>query len=65
MREYADEHDWLTIVQLHFCASDLSPVEGIWSLLRRGSPDNTAFTDDDHLERTSAGACAISHSIPT
>lgn len=30
----------------------LNPVEGIWSLLRRGLLANTAFTDDEHLERT-------------
>ncbi|MBB5109580.1 transposase [Streptomyces spectabilis] len=29
----------------------LNPVEGIWSLLRRGPLANTAFSDDDHLER--------------
>ena len=52
MREYADDHDWRTIVQLPSYAPDLKPVEGVWSLLRRGPLANTAFTDDDHLERT-------------
>ncbi|MGW3174672.1 IS630 family transposase [Streptomyces sp. NPDC001153] len=52
MREYAAAHDWLTIVQLPSYAPDLNPVEGIWSLLRRGPLANTAFTDDEHLERT-------------
>nr|WP_233273710.1 hypothetical protein [Streptomyces broussonetiae] len=52
MRDYAAAHDWLTIIQLPSHAPDLSPVEGIWSLLRRGPLANTAFTDDDHLERT-------------
>lgn len=52
MRQYADEHDWLTIVQLPSYAPDLNPAEGVWSLLRRGPMANTAFTDDDHLERT-------------
>lgn len=52
MRQYADEHDWLTIVQLLSYAPDLNPVEGVWSLLRRGPLANTAFTDDDHLKRT-------------
>ncbi|CAM5651901.1 DDE endonuclease OS=Streptomyces griseorubiginosus OX=67304 GN=AQJ54_40135 PE=4 SV=1 [Streptomyces griseorubiginosus] len=51
MRQYADEHDWLTIVQLPSYAPDLNPAEGVWSLLRRGPLANTAFTDDDHLER--------------
>jgi len=52
MREYAAAHDWLTIIQLPSYAPDLNPVEGIWSLLRRGPLANTAFTDDEHLERT-------------
>jgi len=52
MRDYADGHDWLTIVQLPSYAPDVNPVEGVWSLLRRGPLANTAFTDDDHLERT-------------
>ena len=52
MREYAVAHDWLTIVQLPSYAPDLNPAEGIWSLLRRGPLANTAFTDDEHLERT-------------
>lgn len=30
-------------------APDLNPVEGIWSLLRRSSQVNTAFTEPDHL----------------
>lgn len=51
MREYATEHDWLTIVHLPSCAPDLNPVEGVWSLLRRGPPANVAFTDDENLER--------------
>nr|WP_286255675.1 hypothetical protein [Streptomyces graminofaciens] len=29
--------------------TDLNPVEGVWSLLRRTSQANTAFTDPDHL----------------
>ncbi|MFD4416032.1 transposase [Streptomyces sp. NPDC058251] len=32
MREYADRHDWLTDLQLPSYASDVNPVEGIWSL---------------------------------
>ncbi|MEU6275776.1 IS630 family transposase, partial [Streptomyces populi] len=28
---------------------DLNPVEGIWSLLRRSSQVNTAFSDPEHL----------------
>lgn len=51
MRQYAAEHDWLTIVQLPSYAPDLNPVEGVWSLLRRGPLANVAFVDDEHLER--------------
>lgn len=51
MRQYAADHDWLTIVQLPSYAPDLNPVEGVWSLLRRGPLANVAFTDDAHLER--------------
>ncbi len=52
MREYAAAHDCLTIVQLPSYAPDLNPVEGIWSLLRRGPLANVAFTDEEHLEQT-------------
>lgn len=52
LRKYADEHDWLTVFQLPSYAPDLNPVEGIWSLLRRGYMANVAFTDPDHLTRT-------------
>ncbi|MFF0094904.1 hypothetical protein ACFYSF_33885 [Streptomyces canus] len=36
MREYAAAHDWLTFVQLPSYEPALNPVEGVWSLLRRG-----------------------------
>ncbi|MFF7888650.1 transposase [Streptomyces sp. NPDC020794] len=52
MRDDAAEHEWLTIIQLPSYAPDLNPVEGVCSLLRRGPLANTAFTDDEHLERT-------------
>ncbi|MER5200736.1 transposase [Streptomyces sp. NPDC002884] len=52
MRKYAAEHDGLTVVQLLSYRLDLHPVEGVWSLLRRGWMANTAFTDPDHLART-------------
>lgn len=52
MKQYAAKHDWLTVFQLPPYAPDLNPVEGIWSLLRRGPTANTAFTDPDHLTRT-------------
>ncbi|WP_406733629.1 transposase [Streptomyces sp. NBC_01794] len=51
LRQYAAEHDWLTIVQLPTYAPDLNPVEGIWSLLRRAATANVVFADRDHLVR--------------
>uniref|UniRef100_UPI0018FE93EF transposase n=1 Tax=Streptomyces niger TaxID=66373 RepID=UPI0018FE93EF len=50
IREYADRHDWLTIIQLPTYAPDLNPVEGIWSLLRRAVTANVVFTDRGQLE---------------
>jgi transposase len=44
LREFIDTHDWITCYFLPAYAPDLNPVEGIWSLLRRGSQVNTAFT---------------------
>ncbi|WP_457664426.1 IS630 family transposase [Streptomyces europaeiscabiei] len=52
LRDYATDHDWLTVIQLPSYSPDLNPVEGVWSLLRRGPMANTAFTDPDHLTRT-------------
>ncbi|MGW2788117.1 transposase, partial [Streptomyces populi] len=49
---YAADHEWLTVIQLPSYSPDLNPVEGIWSLLRRGWMANTAFTDPEHLTRT-------------
>ncbi|MFD7291652.1 transposase [Streptomyces sp. NPDC059897] len=51
LRDFAAEHDWITIFQLPSYAPDLNPVEGIWSTLRRGRQANTAFTDPKHLQR--------------
>ncbi|MFF2545740.1 transposase [Kitasatospora sp. NPDC058063] len=52
MKQYPAGHGWLTVFQLPSYGPDLNPVEGLWSLLRRGSMANTAFTDVDHLTRT-------------
>jgi len=51
MRQYAADHDWLTVVQLPSYAPDLNPVEGIWSVLRRTETANVAFTDRGQLVR--------------
>jgi transposase len=52
MRAFIAAQDWLTVVQLPAYAPDLNPVEGIWSLLRRGFLSNVAFTTPEHLIRT-------------
>ncbi|MFD9623933.1 hypothetical protein ACFWB2_42975 [Streptomyces virginiae] len=49
MRAFIDAHEWITAYHLLAYAPDLNPVEGIWSILRRTSQANTAFTDPGHL----------------
>jgi len=49
LREWAETRDWLTIFYLPPYAPDLNPVEGIWSLLRRGWLSNIAFSTPEHL----------------
>ncbi|MFD4144711.1 transposase [Streptomyces sp. NPDC058572] len=49
LREFAASRDRLTIYHLPTYAPDLNPVEGIWSLLRRGWLSNIAFTTPEHL----------------
>ncbi|MFD5639158.1 IS630 family transposase [Streptomyces sp. NPDC127077] len=51
-REYAAEHDWLTVVQLPTNAPDFTQIEVIWSLLWRAVTANVVFTDRGHLVRT-------------
>ncbi|WP_446447427.1 IS630 family transposase [Streptomyces hydrogenans] len=51
LREWAAARDWLTIYYLPPYAPDLNPVEGIWSLLRRGWLSNVAFSTPEHLIR--------------
>ncbi|MFE4661946.1 transposase [Streptomyces hydrogenans] len=49
--EFAASRDWLTIYYLPPYAPGLNPVEGIWSLLRRGWLSNVAFSTPEHLIR--------------
>jgi len=35
MRRLVAARDWLTVFQLPACASELNPVESVWSLLKR------------------------------
>ncbi|WSJ89976.1 transposase [Streptomyces sp. NBC_01304] len=52
LRTWITDRDWLTVHQLPSYAPDLNPVEGIWSLLRRGWLSNVAFTTPEHLVQT-------------
>jgi len=52
MRAFIAAQNWLTVIQLPAYAPDLNPVEGIWSLLRRGFLANIVFTSPEHLIRT-------------
>ena len=52
LRKFAEARDWLTIYYLPPYAPDLNPVEGIWSLLRRGWLSNVAFSAPEHLDQT-------------
>lgn len=49
LKKFAESRDWLTIYYLPPYAPDLNPVEGIWSLLRRGWLSNVAFSTPEHL----------------
>lgn len=49
LREFAASRDWLPIYYLPPYAPDLNPVEGSWSLLRRGWLSNVAFSTPEHL----------------
>ncbi|REK90667.1 IS630 family transposase [Streptomyces inhibens] len=51
LREFAAARDWLTIYYLPLYAPALNPVEGIWSLLRRGWLSNVVFSTPEHLIR--------------
>lgn len=56
LREFAASRDWLTIYYLPPYALGLNPVEGIWSLLRRGWLSNVAFsTPEHHIQRIRRG----------
>jgi transposase len=49
LREFAASRDWLTSYYLPPYTPDLNPVEGIWSLPRRGWLSNVAFSPPEHL----------------
>ena len=45
MRQFIADRDWLPPVNCPGCTPDLSPVEGIRSVLRRGCLSNTAVRE--------------------
>ncbi|MET8586395.1 transposase [Streptomyces collinus] len=49
LQKFAEARDWLPIYYLPPYVPDLSPVEGIWSLLRGGWLSNVAFSTPEHL----------------
>jgi DDE superfamily endonuclease len=49
MREFIDAHDWLTVFHLPSYAPELNPVEGIWSLIKRGALANLAAPNLAHV----------------
>ena len=65
LREFAAARDWLTIYYLPPYAPDLNPVEGIWSLLRRGWLSNVAFSTPEHLIQTVRAAYGTSSTAAT
>lgn len=50
-RSFAEARDRLTVYYLPPYAPDLNPVEGIWSLLRRGRLSHVAFSTPEHLDQ--------------
>jgi transposase len=48
MRQFVDDHDWLTVVQLPAYAPELNPTEGVWSHVKR-SLGNMAACGSDQL----------------
>jgi len=62
MRRYIAGRDRLTVYQLPPYASDLNPVEGIWSVLRRTTTVNRAFADpNDLITAVRRGLCQLQY----
>ena len=49
LRAFTSAQPWLHVFQLPSCAPDLNPVEGIWSVLKRGVLANLAVASFAHL----------------
>jgi hypothetical protein len=49
LRAFTTTQPWLRVFQLPSYAPDLNPLEGIWSVLKRGELANLAITSFAHL----------------
>ena len=49
LRAFTAAQAWLRVFQLPSYAPDLNPVEGIWSVLKRGALANLAVASFAHL----------------
>ena len=49
LRAFTSAQEWLRVFQLSSCAPDLNPVEGIWSVLKRGFLASLAVASFAHL----------------
>src|SRR6266704_1149115 len=49
LRDFTSAQPWLRVFQLPSYAPDLNPVEGIWSVLKRGVLANLAVASFAHL----------------
>jgi hypothetical protein len=62
LRAFTGTQPWLRVFQLPSYAPDLNPVEGIWSVLKRGPLANVAFADFAHLlQAVKGGLRKIQH----
>jgi hypothetical protein len=66
LRAFTTAQPWLRVFQLPSYAPDLNPLEGTWSVLKRGPLANVAFTGFAHLLccRSSGTACGKSSTSP-
>lgn len=65
LREFAENTDWLTIYYLPPYAPDLNPVEGVWSLLRRGGSPTSPSPHPSTSSSASDAAYEASNTEPT
>ncbi|GAB2520661.1 transposase [Nocardiopsis aegyptia] len=64
MQAFIDGTDWLTVVYLPSYAPDLNPVEGVWSVVKRGGYANQAFTGIDQMARVVGASLRRVQNLP-